>query len=149
MMKSVSLFCGSMLLLAACGKTTEKRGPVSDALDASAAQERCFRQITGHDSLLVHLTIVGNDVTGTLRWLPAEKDKMVGTLNGVLQDDTITAVYSYQAEGTNAREEKILRLTADSLFIKHGELIDQNGTWVLKDKLAAQFTEAVASVDCK
>lgn len=147
MIKSV-YFCGSLLLLAACGPS-EKRSAISDAIEASSAQELCFQNITGNDSLLVKLTIVGNDVTGTLRWLPAEKDKMVGTLDGTLQNDTITAVYSYQAEGTDAREEKILRLTPDSLFIQHGELVDQNGTWVLKDKRATQFTEAAAKTDCK
>jgi hypothetical protein len=97
----------------------------------------------------VKLTIIGNDVSGTLRWLPSEKDKMVGTLDGTLQNDTITAVYSYQAEGTDAREEKILRLTPDSLFIQHGELVDQNGTWVLKNKRTAQFTEAAVKTACK
>lgn len=147
MIKSV-YFCGSLLLLVACGPS-DKRSAVSDAIEAAAAQELCFQNITGSDSLLVKLTIIGNDVSGTLRWLPAEKDKMVGTLDGTLQNDTITAVYSYQAEGTDAREEKILRLTPDSLFIQHGELVDQNGTWVLKNKRTAQFTEAVAKTDCK
>jgi hypothetical protein len=147
MIKSV-YFCGSLLLLVACGPS-DKRSAVSDAIEAAAAQELCFQNITGSDSLLVKLTIIGNDVSGTLRWLPAEKDKMVGTLDGTLQNDTITAIYSYQAEGTDAREEKILRLTPDSLFIQHGELVDQNGTWVLKNKRTAQFTEAAAKTDCK
>ena len=147
MIKSVYM-CGSLLLLAACGPS-EKRSAVSDAMEASSAQELCFQNITGNDSLLVTLTIIGNDVTGTLRWLPAEKDKMVGTLDGILQNDTITAVYAYQAEGTNAREEKIFHLTTDSLFIQHGELFDQNGTWVIKDKRTAQFTEAAMKTDCK
>ncbi|MBT1685699.1 hypothetical protein [Dawidia soli] len=142
-------FCGSVLLLAACGRIAEKRNAVTDAIESAQAQEFCFQDITGNDSLLVQLTIVGNDVTGTLRWLPAEKDKMVGTLNGILQNDTITAVYSYQAEGVNAREEKIFRLTTDSLFLAHGELVDQNGTWVLKDKRTARFTEAAGKTDCK
>lgn len=137
-----------MLLLVACGRIAEKRNAVTDAIEASKAREYCFQDITGSDSLLVQLTIIGNDVTGTLRRLPAEKDKMVGTLNGIMQNDTITAVYSYQAEGTSAREEKVFRLTTDSLFIKHGELIDQNGMWVLKNKRTAQFTEAAARIDC-
>lgn len=148
MIRSVC-FCGSVLLLAACGRIAEKRNAVTDAIESAQAQEFCFQDITGNDSLLVQLTIVGNDVTGTLRWLPAEKDKMVGTLNGILQNDTITAVYSYQAEGVNAREEKIFRLTTDSLFLAHGELVDQNGTWVLKDKHTARFTEAAGKTDCK
>lgn len=147
MIKSIYI-CGSLLLLTACG-VSEKRNAVTDAIEASSTQEHCFQNVTGNDSLLVTLTIVGNDVTGTLRWLPAEKDKMVGTLNGLLQNDTITAIYSYQAEGTNAREEKIFHLTNDSLFIKHGELIDQNGTWVIKDKRTAQFTEAAGKTPCK
>jgi hypothetical protein len=147
MIKSV-FFCSSLLLVA-CGQVSEKFKAVDKAIEAGPAQKLCFQTVTGNDSLLVNLSILGNEVTGILRWLPAEKDKMVGTLNGTLQNDTITAVYSYQAEGTTAREEKIFHLTADSLFIKHGELIDQNGTWVLKDKRAAQFTEAAAKADCK
>ncbi|WP_018478446.1 hypothetical protein [Pontibacter roseus] len=144
--------------LTACGSgTSEHTVSATDAV-----QQLCFLQVTKGkptfsgpdtlpgviDSLRIHLTINGSHVTGELDWLPAEKDRMTGTLDGTMQDSTIIAVYTYTAKGTRAREERIFRLTPDAIQMKAGELVERDGIWVLQDKDAAPFSTTAARVAC-
>jgi hypothetical protein len=143
---------GGMILLLFSACQADKKKETSETTGAAievAAQELCFRDVTGADSLLIQLTVQGVDVTGTLRWLPAEKDKMQGTLKGTVENSIITALYTYQAEGVTAREERIFRISSDSIFMKTGELIEENGIWVLKDKQAAAFAVSAPKVSCR
>jgi hypothetical protein len=100
------------------------------------------------DSLVMNLHIKNDSVTGVLNWLPAQKDKMTGTLVGTIQDDVITAIYTYSAEGTMAKEEKILKLDSNRIFFKTGELEERNGVWTLKDK-TAPFSESIPKILCR
>lgn len=141
------IFASIIALVAACTphpkEQETKLEPTIEVL-----KERCFLQVTGKDSLFVKLSVVGNNVTGILNWLPSEKDKMIGTLVGTLQDDIVTAVYSYSAEGVSANEQKIIKLQENNVLIKTGELEKQNDLWVIKDKENAIFSEAIPKVAC-
>jgi len=99
------------------------------------------------DSLVLNLRIKNDSVTGVLNWLPSQKDKMTGTMVGTIQDDVITAIYTYEAEGTIAKEEKILKLDSARILFKTGELEERNGIWTLRDK-AAPFSESIPKTPC-
>lgn len=100
------------------------------------------------DSLVMNLHIKNDSVTGILNWLPGQKDKMTGTLKGTLQDDVITAIYAYTAEGISTKEEKILKLDSNKVSFKTGELELRNGIWTLKDKNTA-FSESLPKTPCE
>lgn len=112
-------------------------------------QQRCYRKVTGRDSLVVKLSVVGNTATGELNWLPFEKDRMTGTFVGTVQDSILTALYTYEAEGVTATEEKIVRLLAHEISLKTGELVLQDSIWKLKDGETAAFTEIIPEVNCR
>ncbi|WP_461488166.1 hypothetical protein [Pontibacter sp. HJ8] len=152
-------------LLAACSpdkpeQTHQTRSAAANA--TTPLRELCFLQVTQgvpvisgmdtipgiSDSLLINLTIKGTAVTGILHWLPAEKDKMTGTLQGSLQDSIITAIYTYQAEGVTAKEERIFKLEPDTLRMKAGELEEKDGVWRLKHPEKAPYSTAVPKVLC-
>jgi hypothetical protein len=100
------------------------------------------------DSLLIQLAIKGTAVTGILHWLPSEKDRMTGPLEGSLQDRIITAIYTYRAEGVTAKEERIFKLEPGTLRMKAGEWEEKDGVWVLKSPEEAPYSTAVPKVLC-
>lgn len=100
------------------------------------------------DSLVMNLHIKNDSVTGILNWLPGQKDKMTGTLEGTIQDDVIIAIYSYTAEGISTKEEKVLKLDSSKISFKTGELELHNGVWALKDKNVA-FSESIPKTPCR
>lgn len=163
--------CTLISLLTACnsGEKTETAQSTdtteiatTPATETAASQELCFLQVTEGqpitvdgksqpvvDSLIVRLTINGNAVTGVYNWLPSMKDKMTGTLEGTRQGNEITTIYTYAAEGTTAKEEKVFKLEADKLLVKSGELEEKNGVWTLKTKETAPYSQSLPKVACR
>src|SRR6478736_9242306 len=139
-------------ILSAC-TTSEKK--------QSREEQLCFLKITQGelvftendevhtliDSLVMNLNIKNDSVTGVIEWIPEQKDKITGTLVGAIQDDVITAMYSSVANGIPTKEEKILKLDSDKIWIRAGAVELRDGIWVLKDKNAA-FSESISKSLC-
>lgn len=101
------------------------------------------------DTTTVNLTIVGESVTGTLDWIPAEKDSARGTLTGTKKGDIITALYDYMVEGSHQKEEKIFKMEVNQLLVKLGEIHEVDGILKLKNPETAKFSKAIPRVICK
>ena len=101
------------------------------------------------DSTIVNLEITGDKVTGRMDWIPAQKDSGRGTLEGTIEGNTVTALYSYTIEGSEQAEEKIFEIRENELAVKVGELgEDQNMVLRLKDPEGAEFREILPRVPC-
>lgn len=152
----------ALVLTGIGGCASPPTAPGATAPDSTAVRDLCYRKVTTApasisgtdtipgttDSLIVRLHITGDHVTGEMSRLPGERDRMTGTLVGTLQGSRIVAVYRYTAEGLTAKEEKIMRIGADGLHLKNGELEEREGIWTLKDTATA-YTEVVPLVPCR
>jgi hypothetical protein len=150
--------CAAALL--ACSPAAPEGGTPATP-DSAAPRDLCYLKVTTRpttvtgtdtlpgtsDSLAVHLHIAGDQVTGHLSWLPGEKDRMTGSLLGTIHGSRIVAVYSYSAEGTTAKEEKIMRIDDQGLHLKSGELAEKDGIWMLADTATA-YTETIPPAPC-
>lgn len=156
-MKKIALYCSFILAVSACkSKTSETQtteGTTSNADTVATAtkptaEALCFEEKIGKDLTTVRLTIEGNDVIGSMEWLPWEKDQARGTLKGKKNGNEIVANYDYMIEGSNQSEEKIFVLEGDKLLIKTGELQDKNGKLVLKNPAKATVGQTLKKVAC-
>jgi len=114
----------------------------------------CFVATTGvdanyKDTTAVKLTVIGNKVSGTYNRIPVGKDAASGTLTGTIDNKIITAVYNYVIEGSNQKEEMILKLEINQLLVKRGELAEMEGMLKLKNPAEAKFSEAIPRVICR
>jgi len=101
------------------------------------------------DTTAVKLVVIGNEVTGNYNWIPAGKDAARGTLSGTINNGIITAIYDYEIEGSNQKEEMIFKMEVNQLLVKKGVLEDVEGILKLKDPDNAKFSEAIPRVLCK
>ena len=156
-MKKVTLFCSLIIALSACqsknseSDTTDSTVSAADTLATAtqpAIETLCFEEKVGKDLTTVSLTIDGNKVTGSMEWLPWEKDQARGTLVGEKNGNEIVADYEYMIEGSNQLEEKIFVLEGDKLLVKSGELEDKNGKLFIKDKAKAVIGQTLLKVAC-
>lgn len=136
----------------ACGKKENTTDQTTSVPETKAITDTyCFRQLSSNgsvtDSLFIQLTVNGDSITGIWNWLPAEKDKMVGTLAGTIHNNEAKTIYTYTAEGQTAKEEKLFKIDGDTLRIKNGELEERNGVWMLKNE-TIPYNESVPRVDC-
>jgi hypothetical protein len=113
------------------------------AVSAPERQEFCFSKNVNKDITDVTLMIEGSNVTGTMNWIPFEKDSARGTLSGTLDNGEMHLIYDYMIEGAHQTEEKIMKIENGKLLIKHGELLDPkyDGHLVYKDASTATYTE--------
>ncbi|MBK8340873.1 MAG: hypothetical protein IPK99_13145 [Flavobacteriales bacterium] len=125
--------------------------------DKELVTQRCFLLVSTStdgsivDSMSVHLAIdVGSGhATGRLDWSPGEKDAMHGTLVGQLVGDRVVAVYTYEAEGTTNKEQRILVLGTDHVAVLTAEMQEHDGTWRIKDPHRAADGMKVPEVPCR
>lgn len=157
-MKKIALYCSFILALSACSsknddtQTTDSTTIGADTVATAtqpAAEILCFEEKVGKDLTTVKLTIDGDDVTGSMEWLPWEKDQARGTLKGKKNGNEIIADYDYMIEGSNQSEEKIFIIDGDKLLVKSGELEDKNGKLVLKDPAKATIGQTLSKVVCQ
>lgn len=112
-MKYLNIIFAATIFMAACSpghpKTENKDGDqpadsslVKSNINAATDTSRCFLLTEGNDNkdtTTIELAIKNGKVTGQMIWLPYEKDKRKGTLEGVIKDDSIAAVWSFMQEG--------------------------------------------------
>ena len=151
----------ALLALNACNK--EKAATASRPVSAtSTAKETinqvlvngtfCFNKVLNIDVTYIELVIADSKVTGTMDWLPYEKDSARGTLAGTRNAaGELVLVYNYMIEGYRQTETKVMRIENGHLHIKRSELLDahNDGNLVYKDVNAASYTEVLAEIPCK
>ncbi|MCF6344217.1 MAG: hypothetical protein L3J15_06025 [Devosiaceae bacterium] len=112
------------------------------------------------DITFIELTYVDIDnVTGPYYYIPAQKDKKVGTISSysierVYPDQEsylIKAFYEYYAEGDEHIEEQFFMLINDEIRIAYGEMkLDDDGkTYIYAEPELISWTDAYPRSDCK
>ena len=112
----------------------------------------CFTKLYNKDVTDVQLTILGSAVTGTMNWIPYQKDSARGTLQGFKNaTGELELMYDYMIEGSQKTETKVMKIEDGKLLIKVGELQDlkYNGNLTFKDVRLAKYSEVLEKVDCK
>lgn len=100
---------------------------------------QCFVYQKGKDSIQAQLRIKGEQVSGKLSYSFFEKDKSTGTISGQLKGDTLFALYTFQAEGSQSVSEVVFLKRANKLIEGYADMEEQNGKMVFKDRKNIQF----------
>ncbi len=96
-----------------------------------------FKEDAGtKDILTMDLNIEGNKVTGHYDWLPAMKDKRVGTIAGIKTGDSIHGDYIFMQEGINDTVKISISLT-------------QNHALISSEQPEVVFEADLPQVECK
>ena len=98
---------------------------LSNVISASEPPALFFEQENAKEYTRIALTIDGDQVTGTQRWLPKQPDghEARGSISGRITDGGIIKVlYEYSIEDSDLTEEEVLKLDGDKLFIGEGPL---------------------------
>ncbi len=108
------------------------------------------------DKYTLHLSIKGGEVTGELKFLPAEKDSKVGSFTGtvsavdkVMMARTVNAMWDTLGEGMKATEELKIIFGEGTANIGFGEMIARgDGVYTYKDPTKIQYTLQLSDVAC-
>ena len=97
--------------------TTSKASMAADSTPATGGPMQCYALTTDSDTVRLSVTRQDSDVSGTLYYQFAGKDKNTGTLSGQMRGDTLLADYTFQSEGVESRRE-VAFLAKDGGFVE-------------------------------
>lgn len=108
--------------------TTKKNEPIG-----------CYEYAKDSTKLRLSIVITDNVVTGDLMVDYYQKDKNNGTIQGQMKGDTLFADYRFLSEGTNSVREVAFLRKGNEWVEGFGEVEEQNGKFVFKNKAALTF----------
>ncbi len=145
------LLAFSVTVLVSCdGETKQNDEPTVVATNLTPP-EACYTYSKDSNNVSMRITVKENIVTGSLEYAWYQKDKNKGTIQGEMKGDTLFADYSFMSEGVNSVRQ-VAFLKNDGGWIEgYGEIEDQSGKTVFKNKSALKFDYNVTlkRSDCK
>ncbi len=134
------------------GEVTEVKQSAQLCYYGSEQTSSSFRDVSW-----VHLDLAGDQVTGEVRTLPAEKDSKVGTITGTVSslDPSImgrlaTVIWSTYAEGAEIPEELLVQFGDGGAALAFGEMKDRgDGTYVYANKSNLMYGPTMSQVSCE
>lgn len=129
---NIALLACVSLLFGACQNKEEKTKTITEETtvekpaeaEVPVEKEMCFMQVVTKDTLLLTVTRDGDNISGTYKSVPFEKDKKTNIFKGSISGNTVNAVGTAMAEGTTVQEEIIFTIENDKAGIKFGEMIE-------------------------
>lgn len=102
----------------------------------------CYQMTVKRDTATLRLNVKDSTITGELQYDFYQKDDNSGTIKGVLRGDTIDAEYTFQSEGTTSVREVVFKIQDSTLLQGYGNVTEQKGSVVFKDKRTLEFQNA-------
>jgi hypothetical protein len=109
----------------------------------------CYESINSKDTVFLSIFDKSKIITGSLNYNYYEKDKNSGTLRGNMYGDTLLAEYIFKTEGIISIRQVAFLKQGDSFIEGYGDVEEQYGKIVFKNRSALGFTGKVLhKVDC-
>ncbi len=109
-----------------------------------------------YDVSWAKLNITGDNVTGEFNYLPAEKDRKVGTFNGTVgavdkisMSRTANVMWSSMAEGMTVTEQLKIVFGEGTAQAGFGAMVDRgDGVYVYQDEAKINYGQNMTDIDC-
>jgi hypothetical protein len=109
-----------------------------------------------YDKHTLRLTMTGEKATGELKFLPAEKDALVGKFAGTVgavdkatMTRTANLMWDTQGEGMNATQELKIIFGEGIASIGFGEMKDRgDGIYMYKDPAKVDYSFSLTNISC-
>ena len=143
-MKTTS-FIFALALLTSCGSQPEKTE------DQNTTQEKpkeevpmaCYQYASQGDTVALKLVHLGDSYSGSLVYLFKEKDRNMGTIQGIMRGDILVADYTFNSEGTKSIRQVAFKKAGNSYVEGYGESVDENGVMKFKDITSLNFGSSI------
>lgn len=108
-MKHTLIILAAVCIFASCSENkpnTTNTAIATDTTNAVMVESESFLYEKNRDSIILNLKYTASEITGTLDYLPYEKDGTIGTLHaGKMSGDTLFAIYNSTQEGQDSECE--------------------------------------------
>ncbi|MFT3702360.1 MAG: hypothetical protein QM802_08325 [Agriterribacter sp.] len=109
----------------------------------------CYAYINNKDSILLHVDIKDNLVTGELSYDFYEKDKNTGTIQGEMKGDTLLADYSFVSEGVSSVREVVFLKKEHTFLEGHGDAEQVDNKLIFTNRSTLHFSTVLKETGCE
>ena len=149
-MKKFILFAIALtILLTGCKKETpEALTPITETAKPQQPKTECFSFEQNGSAVSLQMQTIENDVTGTMVYALAEKDRNTGNFKGTIKNNILIADYTFQSEGVESTRQIAFELKDNKLIEGYGEM-NEDGT-KFKDITQIKFDSKMplSKTDC-
>lgn len=128
-MKKIFILGWSVLVFG-CGQRPSTHSDTAESESPAVENEEklaCYAMLNEKDTVRLSLEKTGNSVSGTLIYQLYEKDKNIGTIEGVMRGDTLLANYDFASEGVQSVRQ-VAFLMQDNLVMEgYGPMEERDG----------------------
>jgi hypothetical protein len=110
----------------------------------------CYMRVTGRDTLIARLQLLGDSITGSLLFDNYEKDGSSGMVSGKLYKGIIKLVYSFRSEGMNSVMDVWFKKQGDALIRGIGDMQTKGDTAYFTNTAVVDFPagEKLSKIPC-
>jgi hypothetical protein len=144
-MKYIILSAFMAVLVSCQKKAEEQQDVIEEAItdhptkEINTAEEYCFLEVTGKDSIKLNFKKQGDSIWGIYHNLPYGIDKRISSFKGVMQNNKAKAISTYSAEGMDYVEEIQFTISGNETHLNYGETEQgKDGVWRLKNNAPLQ-----------
>ncbi len=143
------IFQSAMIVLVMVLAVSCKSKKGMEGNHAQGSTKSCYRLVLERDTVDLSVNIVGDSVTGMLRYNMFEKDDSEGFIKGKMTDSVIVAEYTFVAEGQESNiNEVMFMLKPDAAIQGFGELVEKDGKYLFSDSAEIQFVSVLVKIPC-
>ncbi|CAM3707896.1 hypothetical protein [Sphingobacterium prati] len=143
-MKIINLAWSLLIFAASCQQTgkkkvdeTQMQSDTTSAIEAKA-NNGTYQYLKNGDTISLTIAIDGDKVHGDLNYFWKEKDRNVGSIDGVLKDSLLLADYTFSSEGQQSIRQVAFKFTENRAVEGYGEMEEKGNkmSFVEPGKLA-------------
>lgn len=133
------------------GSTSSDTTMITDSSQniASQTDTLCFRNLGGtknQDTTYLKFIVQSDRVTGSMSWMPYEKDARRGTITGTKTGETINAVWNFMQEGVTDSVKVSFSMSGNKLMQQEFTTDTATGRQVLTAD--APYSIQYTQIDC-
>ncbi|MCS3797137.1 hypothetical protein [Niastella sp. OAS944] len=144
-MKTTSFIIIALALLTSCGSQPEKTEKQSNTQEKAKEEipMTCYQYASQGDTVSLKLVHLGDSYSGSLVYLFKEKDRNMGTIQGVMRGDILVADYTFNSEGTKSIRQVAFKKVGNTYVEGYGESVEENGAMKFKDITSLNFGSSI------
>jgi hypothetical protein len=149
-MKKSLLFALALFSIFSCKKKEDIETRLPEETMPVVLGTDCYAFDDNNSSISLRITeIANNQVKGYLKYDLSGKDQNNGTFEGILQNDTLIAVYTFQSEGIKSKRDVAFLVKENQLVEGYGEMSPDGTAFKNRKAIAFTNTMALAKIECK
>jgi hypothetical protein len=148
MKKNIFLLLALPLLVLGCKKNEAVVSDEPIKVEPKVVVTECYSYEKDGNAISMQIETTGEDVSGTMTYSWAEKDKNAGLVKGKWENNKLFLDYNFLSEGVQSTRQLAFELKDGQLIEGYGEMTDEGTKFKDVSQLKFTSTMPLSKINC-